>query len=96
MKWEKKQKKQGQQILKEYAWSQKQCAAEGHSTQKNVAKQRHVKPGLTVALGRGRLFVCILMRHHEGMLRVKISRRLATYPTALGGRSDADALLISY
>lgn len=46
------------------------------------------KPGLTVALGRRRSFLCILMRHHEGLLRVKISGRLATYSIA--------ALLISY
>lgn len=54
------------------------------------------KPGLTVALGRRRSFLCILMRHHEGLLRVKISGRLATYSTALGGITNTAALLISY
>lgn len=54
------------------------------------------KPGLTVASGRRRSFLCILMRHHEGLLRVKISGRLATYSTALGGITNTAALLISY
>ena len=34
--------------------------------------------------GRRLLFRCVLMRHHEGMLRMEISGRLATYSTALG------------
>lgn len=55
-----------------------------HSELYDVVLQHHVRPGLTVVLGRRRLFLCVLMRHHEEMLRVKISGRLATYSTALG------------
>lgn len=55
-----------------------------HNELYNAVWQHHVRPGLTVALSRRHLFFCVLMRHREGMLRVKISSRLETYCTALG------------
>lgn len=67
-----------------------------HNELYNTVYQHHVGPGLTVALGCWHLFLRVLMRHHEGMLRVKISRRLATYSTALGGITNTAAWLISY
>lgn len=70
--------------LRKHAWSKPMCCWRPQHTASCIMWCGSTRLGLTVALGRRRLFLCVLMRHHEGMLRVKISGRLATYSTALG------------
>lgn len=91
-------KKKTEHNLRKHAWSEPKCCWRPEYTARCTTwcSCANVKPGLIVASGWRCLFRCVLMRHHEGMLRVRISRRLATYSTALGEISNTAALLISY
>lgn len=70
--------------LRKHARSKPMCCWRPQHTASCIMWRSSTRPGLTAALGRRRLFLCVLMRHHEGRPRVKISGRPATYSTALG------------